>query len=267
MPRILVYIVLIALLTACAPAGVGITPTAPSATPTGDVISSPGDGNDSTPPGSVNPDQPQESDSQLKRGNVFIDTAQMLVLESYPPQYRLSITGSLPTPCHKLRLVVGQPDATNRIDVEAYSVYDPGTVCVQVLKPFEAVLSLDGFASGKYSIWLNGEAMGEIEVPAPLDGTSMKGWEIYSWQVDGTWYYSLLVGTNRNKTLEEVQDPAVRLESIEALKERLSQLAEGEWVTWLVLDYGGLELPPQTVQDEIRAWAEEHGLNFQTAVH
>ena len=58
----------------------------------------------------------------------------------------------------------------------------------------------------------------------------------------------------------------MRLGSIEALKERLSQLAKGEWVTWLVLDYGGLEMPPQTVLDEIRAWAEERGLNFQTVV-
>jgi hypothetical protein len=291
MSRIVIGLVIIALLAACAPVGVGTTTPVTSAVPNGVatalptrqattspssaatssptevVTTTPDAGIDSSQPGTANPYQPLENDTLLKRGNVFIDSSQIIVLESFPPQFRMAIKGSLPTPCHQLRLSVGHPDANNRVDIEAYSVYDPEAVCIQVLKEFDAVLSLDGLATGKYSIWLNGQSVGEIDVPAPLEGKSMKGWEIYSWQVDGVWYYALLVGTNRNKTLEEVQDPAVRLASLEVLKERLAGLAEGEWVTWLVLDYGGLELPPQTVLDEVRAWAEGHGLNFQTAVN
>jgi hypothetical protein len=35
---------------------------------------------------------------------------------------------------------------------------------------------------------------------APLP-QSMKGWELYSWPVDGEWHYTLAVGTNRGKTI------------------------------------------------------------------
>lgn len=286
MSRFVVLIVLLAMLSACAPAGVSVTMPAPSAkptntvtisptnavttsptdavttSPTDTVTTSPDDGTDSTQPGSPNSYQPQEGDAQLKRGNVFIDTAQILVLESYPPQFRLSIAGSLPTPCHKLRMVVGHPDANNRINVEAYSVYDPEAVCIQVLKAFEAVLSLDGFAAGKYNVWLNGKAVGEIEVPAPLDGTSMKGWELYSWSVDGVWSYSLLVGTNRNKTLDEVQDPITRLADVAALKKQLARLAKGELVFWVMRDIAGLSLPPEEVIYDIRAFCAQQELEL-----
>jgi len=33
---------------------------------------------------------------------------------------------------------------------------------------------------------------------------SMKGWELYSWPIDLKWKYSILIGTNALKTLEQV---------------------------------------------------------------
>ena len=33
---------------------------------------------------------------------------------------------------------------------------------------------------------------------------SMKGYELYSWSEDGKWRFTLITGTNRNKTLEEI---------------------------------------------------------------
>jgi hypothetical protein len=35
----------------------------------------------------------------------------------------------------------------------------------------------------------------------------MKGWELYSWQQDGKWKFSLLGGTNRAKSWSEVSAP------------------------------------------------------------
>ncbi len=40
-----------------------------------------------------------------------------------------------------------------------------------------------------------------------LAAGSMKGYELYSWQDGDRWYFSVLVGTNRNKTLDEIRSP------------------------------------------------------------
>ncbi|MCB0118663.1 MAG: hypothetical protein KDD72_06510 [Anaerolineales bacterium] len=111
-----------------------------------------------------NPYAPSPADEALTRGNVYIDSVELLTLESYPLQFMLSIKGNLPTPCNQLRISAGQPDATNnRIDVEVYSVANPDRMCTQVLSPFEANYPLGSFPTGKYSIWVNGEMVAEFQ--------------------------------------------------------------------------------------------------------
>ena len=121
-------------------------------------------------PGSISTLQPGEpfkplnpADANLNRASVFIDSAQLLLLESYPPQVNLILTGSLPTPCHQLRVAVSDPDELNRINVEVYSVADADVICVQVLEPFEKTISLGSFASGTYQVFINGEEIGEFD--------------------------------------------------------------------------------------------------------
>ncbi len=109
------------------------------------------------------PYAPQPGDERLSRGNVYIDSATLLLAESYPPQVFLVLSGSLPTPCHQLRVEVSAPDAQNRIRVEAYSRVDPNVICVQVLKAFEASIRLGSYASGHYTVWLNGRRVGEFD--------------------------------------------------------------------------------------------------------
>jgi hypothetical protein len=47
-----------------------------------------------------------------------------------------------------------------------------------------------------------------INMPSATPGDelphSAKGYELYSWQEDSQWHFTLITGTNRNKTLEEV---------------------------------------------------------------
>lgn len=109
---------------------------------------------------------PQPGDAQLLRGNVYLDSAQLLVLESYPPQVRLALAGNLPDPCHQLRVQVAEPDAENRILVDVYSVADPSAVCIQMLQPFtvSVPLPVSGLAAGHYTVWVNGEKIGEFDV-------------------------------------------------------------------------------------------------------
>lgn len=106
---------------------------------------------------------PQRDDGKLTRGNVYIDRSELLIMESYPVQIALVLQGSLPTPCNQLRVIAKPPDEQNRIQVEVYSVIDPGQVCVQVLEPFEANIGLGTFPTGRYAVWLNGEMISEFD--------------------------------------------------------------------------------------------------------
>jgi len=63
--------------------------------------------------------------------------------------------------------------------------------------------------------------------------TSMKGHELYSWKVKSHWYYSLLPGTNRLKTYEEITAPAVVKRDAAGLKSELQKLQRGEEVFWM----------------------------------
>jgi hypothetical protein len=107
--------------------------------------------------------QPASGDDKLIRGEAFINQSQILVLESFPPQFELLVEGALPTPCHELRVEISDPDEQNRIYVEVYSLSKPGEICVQVLESFDENVPLKGFPSGEYSVWVNGEEIGEIK--------------------------------------------------------------------------------------------------------
>jgi len=106
---------------------------------------------------------PEPGDSALSRGKVFIDSSDLLIMESYPIQVALALKGSLPTPCNQLRVVANPPDGQNRIQVEVYSVVDPEQMCVQVLEPFEVNLNLGSFPTGHYTVLVNGEVVGKFD--------------------------------------------------------------------------------------------------------
>ena len=92
----------------------------------------------------------------------------------------------------------------------------------------------------------------------------MKGWELYSWQEEGQWRFSLLEGTNRAKSIDEIQSPDTRIEGIEALRPALEGLESGEWVTWWDHSWTGeaLEFPPAELVERVRSMCEERGLEL-----
>jgi hypothetical protein len=98
----------------------------------------------------------------MRRGEATISESDVLLLESYPVQVMLSLSGTLSTPCHHLRAKVNPPDAQNRIQVEVYSLYDPDEICIQVLQEFETNIPLGSYTKGSYTVWLNGEQVGEF---------------------------------------------------------------------------------------------------------
>lgn len=151
----LIYIFAILMMAACAPAA--------HPTPSPDVpVSSENTPGAEAPPA---PYLPQAQDATLQRGPVFLDSADLLVMESFPPQFLLSLAGSLPTPCHMLRVNVVQPDAENAIAVEVYSVVDPNVTCIQVLQSFSQGINLGSFPAGRYRVQINAEKTLEFDAP------------------------------------------------------------------------------------------------------
>jgi hypothetical protein len=126
------------------------------------VTSPPGD-NLSTNEPVLNAFSPKPEDKDLTRGNVYLTEASLVIRESSPPQISLTVQGDLPTPCNQLRADIGEPDAENKIEVELYSVSNPNKACTQVLQPFEESIDLGTFPTGHYTVWVNGEMVGEFD--------------------------------------------------------------------------------------------------------
>ncbi|HBG75312.1 MAG: hypothetical protein A2X25_12315 [Chloroflexi bacterium GWB2_49_20] len=110
-----------------------------------------------------NPYSPQAGDAKLSRANAFLDSSKINIMESYPVQISVYLQGSLPTPCHQLRVDIAQPDAEKRIQIEVFSVVDPNIICIQMLQAFDVNIPLGSFPTGLYSIWVNGTQIGEFD--------------------------------------------------------------------------------------------------------
>jgi hypothetical protein len=138
-------------LAACAPRAV--TPTGPD-TPA----------NSDTPQAPNSPDySPQPGDEQLTREAAYIDSFELLTMESSPLQFSLALKGALPTACNRLRVRVAEPDTEKAIAVDVYSLIDPAATCTQALERFEITVPLGSFPAGHYKIVLNGGQAAEFD--------------------------------------------------------------------------------------------------------
>jgi hypothetical protein len=106
---------------------------------------------------------PREGDNSLLRGAVYLDSIDLLTMESYPLQFSLALTGNLPTPCNELRVSIAPPDEENKILVDVYSLSTPDKFCSEVLQPFTQTTPLGSFPAGHYTLWVNGEQVAEFD--------------------------------------------------------------------------------------------------------
>ena len=109
---------------------------------------------------------------------------------------------------------------------------------------------------------------------------SMKGYELYSWEEDNHWHFTLITGTNRTKTMEEITSKEdfvsetgwvkIQVVGADAIKDVLNRLPQNESVFWCDELHIGqttetnidLQLPPEQITDAIREHAEQCGLDF-----
>lgn len=109
---------------------------------------------------------------------------------------------------------------------------------------------------------------------------SMKGYELYSWEEEGQWRFTLITGTNRIKTVEEIcsrEDVIseagwvrVQVVGVNVIGAVLGKLPQGEEIVWLESPRSDqtppsdieFMLPPQQIMDSVKEQAEESGLNL-----
>ncbi len=101
---------------------------------------------------------------------------------------------------------------------------------------------------------------------------SEKGWELYSWFDGKAWNYSILEGTNRFKSFEEVTGNKVRVIGEKKLMMVLKKLPKGDSITWIGqgwlarcwgTNYGNLELPSQEIIEKIKQFCAKIDLIIQ----
>jgi hypothetical protein len=125
------------------------------------------------------------------------------------------------------------------------------------------------------------EEAGKLVTSPEILPRSMKGYELYSWQENGQWHFTLITGTNRNKTPDEITAESnavstdewvqIHVIGVTAIKQVIARIPHGEWVTWL----GDMAVPAKAIGiafmfpgastvDSIAESAKKHGLNFHT---
>ena len=111
-----------------------------------------------------NPYAPQSGDSNLMAGNVKIDSASVSLAESQPPQVMVNFAYFQPTPCYQLRVEPSGPNAQNQINLKAYAVAETNKACtlMALATPLQANLNLGSLPKGHYTVFLNGNQIGEF---------------------------------------------------------------------------------------------------------
>ena len=94
-------------------------------------------------------------------------------------------------------------------------------------------------------------------------GESMKGYELYSWQDGNQWYFSVLVGTNREKTLYEIKAADTALRGVDALTTVLEQMPAGQYITWSAKET--LSFPPEDIIHQVEQVCTDQGLILNRA--
>jgi hypothetical protein len=141
-----------------------------------------GNGGDAAPTTSIDPDQPVDSggDEPIVEpgevgsipeprppidgnvdGEVWVTGADVRIMESFPVQIMLDVTGEKPTPCHEIFWTVD--DDGEVIEIEMISQVAAEQVCAEVIEPFTIAVPLGSWAGESREIELNGEIVGSFE--------------------------------------------------------------------------------------------------------
>lgn len=119
------------------------------------------------------------------------------------------------------------------------------------------------------------EPVNETDLNKPiLLPASMKGYELYSWKESGHWHFTLITGTNRNKTPEEIiadanveQTDWIKITVAEAdnLRVLLNRMPAGQNISWISQPtrVPGFSMPSAMVVSQIKNVCDQRDLHLQ----
>lgn len=106
--------------------------------------------------------QEQISMDDMTRFDTVIETAEILVQESFPPQLVLEVTGYQPDGC-EFPVQVDTRQEGDTLYVDIYRLVPNNVRCPRSITPYEASISLGAFEPGEYTININ-NGMQTVEV-------------------------------------------------------------------------------------------------------
>ncbi len=107
-----------------------------------------------------------------------------------------------------------------------------------------------------------------IKKEKEISDTSLKGFELYSWETNSIWQFALLTGTNRLRSKQEIIDPELN-SNIYQSKEiinRIDQLPANSEIFWLFRTAEQNDqfftLPDEKIYGEIKELCDQKGINL-----
>jgi hypothetical protein len=105
--------------------------------------------------------------SEGQHDPVYVESTDILYLESFPVQVQLVVEGAVPSPCHAPAWEVTATDTS--VEIALWSTADPETLCAAVLEPVEVIIPLGSWEAANLDVTLNGEPAGHIEIGNDAD--------------------------------------------------------------------------------------------------
>ncbi|MDH4119811.1 MAG: hypothetical protein OEW30_20705 [Acidimicrobiia bacterium] len=93
-------------------------------------------------------------------GPFFVSGANVTLLESFPVQVRLEVSGQVPNPCYAPTWTVEDDGETLAIALSSVAPTDK--ICAEVLQEVEIVIPLGDWSDAQRTVTLNGETVGEF---------------------------------------------------------------------------------------------------------
>jgi len=102
--------------------------------------------------GDTPPDQPATP------GELYVESVDILIMESFPVQISVLVKGELPDACTEIdQIHQGDDLENNAFWIEITTVSSTDTACIEILGPFEETIPLDvyGLPAGTYTVTVN----------------------------------------------------------------------------------------------------------------
>jgi len=118
----------------------------------------------STPVVDPEPDMPVSSDDPISKParedldgfqqNVYVDSIQVLILESFPVQVHVTVVGNLPDGCTSIVSSKAEMVDETTFQLNIYTERPEDMMCTMALVPFEETIKLDveGLSAGTYTV-------------------------------------------------------------------------------------------------------------------